>query len=210
MNERNKIAVDTYNKIAKKYDEEFGNDYSDAPYIDSFLNILSGKEILDIGCGVRSLTNYMCEKDFNVTGIDLFDGMLRIAKEKYKNINFIKMDMKNITLNKKYDGISILYSLFHLTKNEVKEVLSQYYDLLKENGKMLLILQSGNGEKVVEEPLDKNLKMFVNYYSLDEIKEVLENNKFKVLYTTYKKGCEGSLSDIKLVILCEKEKNYEK
>lgn len=204
MGEKNKLAVDTYNQIAEKYDKKFGNDYSDTPFIDKFLNLLNGKNVLDIGCGVGSLTNYMHRKGFYLTGIDLADKMLKITKQKYKDINFIRMDMKNITLNQKYDGISILYSLFHLSKKEVMKVLPKYHELLNKNGKMLLILQNGSGEKIVEEPLDKNLLMFVNYYSLDEIKEILENNKFKVLYTAYKKGCEGSLSDTKLVLICEK------
>ncbi len=204
MDKNNELVIDTYNQIAKKYDEKYGSDYSDTIFIDKFLDLLNGKNVLDIGCGVGSLTNYIYRKGFNVTGIDLADEMLRIAKQKYKDINFVRMDMKNITLNQKYDGISVLYSLFHLSKNEVINVLPKYHELLNEKGKMLLILQNGSGEKIVEEPLNKNFKMFVNYYSLDEIKEVLENSKFKVLYTAYKKGCEGSLSDTKLVLLCEK------
>lgn len=204
MFEENKLVVDTYNGIAKKYDEEYGNDYSDIPYIDKFLDSLFGKDILDIGCGVGSLTNYMYEKGFNIVGIDLADEMLKIAKNRYKNIDFMKMNMKNITLSNKYDGISLLYSLFYLTKKEVKEVLPKYYNLLKAKGKMLLILQNGDGEKIVDEPLDNRFKVFVNYYSLDEIKELLEQNNFKILYTAYKKGNETSLSDTKLVVLCEK------
>ena len=38
MKDKNMIAVDTYNKIAQEYDKEFGNDYSDTPYVDKFLN----------------------------------------------------------------------------------------------------------------------------------------------------------------------------
>lgn len=60
------------------------------------------------------------------------------------------------TINKKFDGISLLYSLFHLTKEEVINVLPQYRNLLNKNGKILLILQDGNGEQVVKEPLNKD------------------------------------------------------
>ena len=127
MKNKNNIAIDTYNEIAQEYEKEFGNDYSDTPYIDIFLNYLDGKKVLDIGCGVGNLTKYILDKGFNVDGIDLSEEMLNIAKSKYDDINFLQMNMKDIILDKKYDGIMLAYSLFHLTKQEVLEVLPKYY-----------------------------------------------------------------------------------
>ena len=100
MKDKNMIAVDTYNKIAQEYDKEFGNDYSDTPYVDKFLNYLEGKKVLDIGCGVGNLTKYIMDKGFNVEGIDLSKEMLNIAKQKFNDIKFCEMDMKKITLKK--------------------------------------------------------------------------------------------------------------
>ena len=206
MKDKNMIAVDTYNKIAQEYDKEFGNDYSDTPYVDKFLNYLEGKKVLDIGCGVGNLTKYIMDKGFNVEGIDLSKEMLSIAKQKYSDIKFYEMNMKEITLRKKYDGIMLAYSLFHLTKKEVIEVLPKYYDLLNSNGKILLILQYGQGERIVDEPLKKGLKIFINYYSQDEIIEILKNNNFKILYTDLKKSeSEFELGNDKLVIICQKK-----
>ena len=205
MKDKNMIAVDTYNKIAQEYDKEFGNDYSDTPYVDKFLNYLEGKKVLDIGCGVGNLTKYIMDKGFNVEGIDLSKGMLNIAKQKYSDIKFYEMNMKEITLRKKYDGIMLAYSLFHLTKKEVIEVLPKYYDLLNSNGKILLILQYGQGERIIDEPLKEGLKIFINYYSQDEIIEILRNNSFKILYTDLKKSeSEFELGNDKLVIICQK------
>ena len=208
MKDKNMIAVDTYNKIAQEYDKEFGNDYSDTPYVDKFLNYLEGKKVLDIGCGVGNLTKYIMDKGFNVEGIDLSKEMLNIAKQKYSDIKFYEMNMKEITLRKKYDGIMLAYSLFHLTKKEVIEVLPKYYDLLNSNGKILLILQYGQGERIVNEPLKEGLKIFINYYSQDEIIEILKNNRFKILYTDLKKSeSEFELGNDKLVIICQKQIN---
>ena len=205
MKDKNMIAVDTYNKIAQEYDKEFGNDYSDTPYVDKFLNYLEGKKVLDIGCGVGNLTKYIMDKGFNVEGIDLSKEMLNIAKQKYSDIKFYEMNMKEITLRKKYDGIMLAYSLFHLTKKEVIELLPKYYDLLNSNGKILLILQYGQGERIVNEPLKEGLKIFINYYSQDEIIEILKNNRFKILYTDLKKSeSEFELGNDKLVIICQK------
>lgn len=200
------LVIDTYNVIAEKYYKEFHQDFSDSKYIDKFLTSLKGNEILDVGCGIGHLTNYMVEKGFCVTGIDLSDEMLKIAKKKYPGISFVKMDMRRVSFHQRYDGISLLYSLIHLTKDEVRCLLREYYDLLKDDGKMLIILQKGKGEEIVVEPLDNTLEMFVNYYSLDEVIELLEDCKFRVIYYDSCESEEGSLSHEKLVFLVEKIK----
>lgn len=198
---------DTYNKIASKYEKEYGNDLSDTPYIDSFLNQVEGNYILDIGCGPGTLSEYIANKGYNVDAIDYSEEMLKIAKEKIKNVNFIQMDMRNIKTIKKYNGIMLAYSLFHITKDEVKNVLSKYYDLLEEYGVMLIILQEGTGEGYVSENLETGLKKFINYYSFEEIEKVLNENKFEIIEKSRKKPISAlAMQNDKLVIICKKIK----
>lgn len=91
------------------------------------------------------------------------------------------MDMRNVKMNKKYNGIMLAYSLFHISKDEVKNVLPKYYDLLEDNGVMLIILQEGSGEDYVSENLGTGLKKFINYYSFEEIEKVLNDNNFEII-----------------------------
>lgn len=200
-----KDTLNTYNKIALKYDKEYGNDLSDTPYIDMFLKNVNGKNILDIGCGPGTLSKYVADKGYNVDAIDFSEEMLKIAKERIDNVNFEKMDMRNIQTNKKYNGIMLAYSLFHISKKEVKEVIPKYYNLLEDDGIMLIILQEGQGEMYVEEKLEKGLKKFINYYTFEEIENVLNNSGFVILQKTIKKTLnENSLPNDKLVIVCKK------
>lgn len=152
MIDKNKSVIYTYNVIADEYERVFGEDYRDSIYIDKFLDSLNGKNILDIGSGVGNLTNYIYEREFNVRGIDLSDGMLNIATSKYPHITFDKMDMRNITYNEKFDGLMLTYSLLHLTKDDIKTALERFHNILNDNGKMLLILQEGEGEMFIDEP----------------------------------------------------------
>ena len=70
---------------------------------------------------------------------------------------------------------------------------------------MLIILQEGEGEKYVEENLEKGLKKFVNYYSFEEIEKVLNANHFEIIEKMRKKPLsEFSLQNDKLVIICKK------
>lgn len=71
---------ETYNKIASNYEKEYGNDLSDAPYIDSFLSQVEGNYILDMGCGPGTLSKYIANKGYNVDAIDYSEEMLKIAR----------------------------------------------------------------------------------------------------------------------------------
>lgn len=195
----------TYNKIASKYDEIYGNDYSDTPFIDKFLDQIKGKAILDIGCGTGVLSAYIANKGFMVDAIDFSKEMLKIAKKRIKNVQFIEGDMRNINALKKYDGIMLAYSLFHISKKEVIEVLPKYYDLLKKDGCMLIILQEGENEGYIKESLDDGFNKFVNFYSFDEIEKVLLDSGFSIIVKEKKMDKNmHALPNDKLVIICKK------
>ena len=199
-------TLNTYNKIAKKYDEEYGNDFSDTPYIDLFLEHVTGNRILDIGCGPGNLSKYVADNGYEVDAIDYSEEMIKIARNKVKNVNFMQMDMRQITINKKYNGIMLAYSLFHISKSEVGSVISKYYNLLEDKGVILIILQEGEGEEYVKENLDKNLNKFISFYSFEEIEKILNDNGFKIINEERKKSSGNfSMKNDKLIIICQKK-----
>lgn len=91
--EKIESVIGDYDDIAREYAEEFYDDTSDNNYIDRFLQSLSGTRILDAGCGVGEDCKYVEQKGFDAIGIDLSEGMLQIAREKYPEGKFKKMDM---------------------------------------------------------------------------------------------------------------------
>jgi ubiquinone/menaquinone biosynthesis C-methylase UbiE len=106
------ITVKTYNSIAKKYQKMFQNDFSEKKYYDKF----------------------------DILGIDFSDEMLKIAKNRYPDISFLKMDITDIQLNEKYNGIVCANSLFHIKKSDIIKVLNKCYELLVPEGKILFII----------------------------------------------------------------------
>lgn len=83
----------------------------------SELDIDRGMEILDLGTGTGVLVPYLSSMvggTGKVTALDISEGMLNRAKEKYgnlANVIFIKQDFENEEVSGKYDLI-LLYCVF--------------------------------------------------------------------------------------------------
>jgi ubiquinone/menaquinone biosynthesis C-methylase UbiE len=56
---------------------------------------LKGKSLLDVGCGLGNLLGYLMEKGVNLryTGVDILDNMVKEAKGRYPDAEFIHGDI---------------------------------------------------------------------------------------------------------------------
>lgn len=209
--QKKKTVIDDYNDIAEEYTEEFFGDTSDNKYIDAFLQSLGGTKVLDVGCGNGKDCKYIFQKGFEVNGIDLSVGMLKIAKEKVPNGNFEVMDITNITYpDNSYDGIISNCSLFHVPVEELSKTLSSFKRILKPDGKLLLILQEGNGETMVEEPYRPGVYIYMNYFSSENIQNLLQSHGFNINYLDREESPnEFELGNGKLIVLSSNEKKLE-
>ena len=179
--EKIKSVIDDYNDIAIEYSEEFDNDTSDNKYIDKFLQCLNGKKILDVGCGTGRDCKYIEQKGYDVIGIDISKEMLKIAKEKYPKGKFEIMDMTNIDYpDNTFDGIMSNCSVFHIPEELLSQTMESFKRVLKNNGKLFLILQEGHEQKMVEEPYRHGVYVYMNYFSKKNIEQLLEEHNFKI------------------------------
>ena len=179
--DKSEQSVSIYNKIAKLYDVKFSNP---SKFIDEFIDLVAKNgKILDIGCGTGTDAGYMASKGFEIIGIDLSEEMLKAAKKKFPHIDFRIADMRKLTFDKEqFDGIFTAFSLFHLPKKDVPNVLKNLYDFLKPNGPIYITIQEGKSEEIfINEPLKLDEKIFLNIMSSKEIKELIENAGFVII-----------------------------
>lgn len=172
---------DAYDKIADIYNKELWGDHPYDNQIDKFVSMVRGNDILDLGCAVGSFTKYVADKSKCVDGIDYSSKMIDIAKYNVKNANFYVMDMLDLNLNKKYDGVMAINSTIHVEKKRMQELFDSIYNLLNDNGIFFIILQEGEGERMVTEPFDESLAEFVSYYKIQEIEELFTRCNFEIV-----------------------------
>lgn len=198
IEEKLNSVIEDYNDIASEYCEEFCYTESYNAFIDKWLQIIQKGNILDAGCGGGSNCRYINEhNEFQACGIDFSDKMIEEAKNRYPSVEFQKMDMINITFpNQTFDGILSNCSLIHIPIELIPKTLQGFKRILKTNGKLLLIVLEGKGEKMVEEPYRQNQDRYVytKYFTLEEIKKIVEDNGFRI--DEIKKRKTDSINDL--------------
>ena len=144
-----------YEKYAAYYDKIYAHvDYEgESEFINWAVNehkISSGVELLDVACGTGSHTMIL-KNNFNITGVDINENMLKIAREKVPEANFIHGDMKQLEIRSKYDVIICIFSAIHynISYKELERTLTNFYNHMK-NGGILIYDLSFNTDNWIE------------------------------------------------------------
>ena len=123
---------------------------------DRFLRLLSGKKILDFGCGSGRDTKYFLEKGFEVAAID---GSVELCKAAslYTGIEVKHMLFLDLDESAAYDGIWACSSILHLPKSELKEVFLKMSEALVPDGIIYTSFKYGTFEG------DRNGRYFTDF-----------------------------------------------
>jgi ubiquinone/menaquinone biosynthesis C-methylase UbiE len=85
-----------------------------------------GKKLLDVACGT-GLEDYYLKNTFQVTGIDLHEGVLAIARQRNPDITYLTGDMRNFRLKSRYDIITCFDAMCYLKNyTEVRRTLKNF------------------------------------------------------------------------------------
>ena len=133
-----------YSKFAQIYDYIMRHvNYAEwAEYIYSVLTkygIDSGN-FLDISCGTGSFLMEFKRYGFTINGSDFSPSMIEIAKSKHKDSGkediFFVRDMKNLTFDKRFDGIVSLFDSLNylMVQEDVHKNLKSVSSILKDKG----------------------------------------------------------------------------
>ncbi len=205
--DKSNLAVSTYNKIAGIYTKQYFDDLSDTPYIDKFLSFLPvSSKILEVGCGPGQFVKYLLNKGYQAQGVDLSEEMIHIAKSKVPEGKFQVMDMRKLDFKDKiFDGMMVPYSLIHIPSEEIPQTLKGFARVLKPNGYMLIITQRGEPDRIIVEPLKKDEKMFINFFTKKRLSKFLRESGFTIEYLEETKSQDpDSISDRVLYTIAKK------
>jgi ubiquinone/menaquinone biosynthesis C-methylase UbiE len=128
-----------YDKEAKHYDAfNEHNTRAINTTVEKILNEYNVKTILDLSCGTGSQVFWLTKKGFDVTGYDINEKMISIARETAaQNALDISLEMGDMRTTRagQFDAvITIFNSIGHLTKQDFEQAMNNIHHNLKPGG----------------------------------------------------------------------------
>lgn len=162
----NNKTLDYYNQNAEEFNAStVAVDFNEIQ--DRFIEKLSGKNVLDFGCGSGRDTKYFLKAGLNVTAIDGSEEMCKCASEytgiKVQHMLFQELSEKNI-----YHGIWACASILHLSKTELCQVILKMVDALRVDGIIYTSFKYGDFEG------ERNGRYFTDF-TIESFTEFIQN-----------------------------------
>ena len=130
----NQIFFDGYKKIREN--QASANIVFEMPALYSLLPDLSGKHILDLGCGFgEHCMDYIRKGAERIVGIDISEKMLEVAKKENidPKISYLLMPMEDIdSIDEKFDIVISSLAIHYV--EDFKGVLAKIHNLLNDGG----------------------------------------------------------------------------
>jgi ubiquinone/menaquinone biosynthesis C-methylase UbiE len=137
-------VYEQYSKLAKYYDQIYHfKDYrKEANKIEKLIDEYrqsNGNDLLDVGCGTGKHLRYL-RNDFNCVGVDISEDMLRVAKKNVPGVRFIRANMSDFRIGKRFDAILCLFSSigYLRTREEITKTVYNFSKHLKEGGVLIV------------------------------------------------------------------------
>lgn len=141
-----------YDEIAEEYHSQRDR-FSHKKELKEFISLLpDNARVLDAGCGAGvPIAKTLSDNGVDVTGIDVSQKMLELAKRNVPEGDFRKMDMVELDFSdESFDGIIAVYSIIHVPKERHERMLNGFYRVLRKGGIGLFCLGTDDCEDTHE------------------------------------------------------------
>ena len=136
-----------YDKIAHWWQEQHRDSQYGIPALKRALTMCGGSTALDVGCGAGGRFVYAMQKaGFAVTGVDISENMVKLARENHPEYTFYHADICKWETDDKFDLITAWDSIFHLPFKMHEPVVKKLCGLLKPEGVLMYTFGDGAGE----------------------------------------------------------------
>jgi predicted TPR repeat methyltransferase len=179
---RRRAQAAAFDNIGGRYDQAFPHKEGQVAACEWLIGQLArGDRVLDAGCGTGLPTaRQLLEAGLAVTGIDISDVMLALARQNVPGADLRRLDVNEVGPELgRFDAAVAFFSLLMLPRAEIPMTLTRLRDVLVPGG----LLAVGMVEADVDDvPIDfLGMPIRVTGYPRDELARVVESAGFEVL-----------------------------
>lgn len=120
--------VDLYERHARDFDRDRSRNLQEKAWLDCFLaRVRPAGVVLDIGCGMAEpIARYVLEAGFSVAGVDASPSMIAMCRARFPGSEWIVGDMRELRLERRFDGILAWDSFFHLHADDQRRMFPRF------------------------------------------------------------------------------------
>ncbi|MBC8029283.1 MAG: methyltransferase domain-containing protein [Pyrinomonadaceae bacterium] len=176
-------------------DPETHRHFTDFANMAVALALPAGARILDVGCGSGWLSEYFARLGYEMTGIDISDDLIQMARERVERIpynvdhetplkcRFVTHDVEIAPLAEKFDAVICYDSLHHFVD---EHAVMRHLSAMVARGGLLFILEGDKPEEgsATEEELVGVMREFATLespFDPEYLRELIVEHGFKVI-----------------------------
>lgn len=177
----NDSVKNSYDLISQKYSAT-RDTFISLPYLEEYVSHLEpGDAILDVGCGAGiPVDDYLVKKGFGVTGIDISDKQIDVARH---NVPQALFEVKDMTTFRDYEycvnGIVSFYAIFHTPREQHANLFKKFATFMPKGG--ILFVTMGAGDNPGAEEEFHSVPLFYSFYPPEKNVQLIESAGFTII-----------------------------
>ena len=173
--------IDLYDRHAHDYVADRRNvGWNESAWLERFGALLrQGSSILDIGCGSGApVAKYLIDQGFAVDGVDSSPTLIALCRERFPQRSWHLADMRDLSLQRAFDGLLAWDSFFHLTHDDQRRMFPIFKRHASPRAALMFTSGTSHGEATGSyrgEPL------YHASLAPEEYRALLKTNGFRVV-----------------------------
>ena len=136
-------------KVGRKFEDEI-------QFIGNIFQKYNIKTVVDLGCGTGEHVYALHQKGFTITGIDISNTMIEVARKRYPQCEFQLGELQNYKKEELVDGVICIFGTFnYIIKNE--DIINSLINIKESiHSKGLFVLEIWNSypvQKIKKKPI---------------------------------------------------------
>jgi len=172
--------IDIYRRHGEAWAKLRGDKLAEGSWLDRFTALLpAGSAILDVGCGSGlPIGRELLRRGFEVTGVDGAETMLSMFRRNLPSAPSHLMDMRRLSLGRRFSGLLAWDSFFHLSPDDQRSMFARFQAHAAPDA--ALMFTSGNEEGSAIGDLEGD-PLYHGSLDATEYRELLNRAGFEVV-----------------------------
>jgi ubiquinone/menaquinone biosynthesis C-methylase UbiE len=174
--------MEAFDQLAELYQGEHSHNPFQAALVERLsAELPAGTTILDLGCGTGVPTaKILTESDHRVVGVDVSEGMLKLAREQVPAADFRRDDIRTLPADYgTFQAVTAFFSLLMLSKADIEDTLRKSAGWLTPGGYLAVGMVNFDADSA---PFDfMGVPVTVSGYLEPDLRTKIEEAGFTVL-----------------------------